>query len=389
MLKWLEEEKNAIRTLEELREHFDFSKKEYNQLKKVCSTFRMKITPYYLNLIDKTDPKDPLKLMAIPNIKELKVKKGELADPIGDTNPELNNQPEKAITHRYDDRILLYPTPNCGGYCRHCFRRRLAGKEEFQLTEKQMDTALEYIADHKEIHEVIFTGGDPLMLSDKRIDSIMSAIHEMDHIWTIRVHSRMPVWNPYRITDELVDVLKKFQPMWIVSHFNHPREVSDIAAEHLAKLIDNGIPVLNQAVLLKGVNDSAEIQRELSWALIKARVKPYYLHQLDKAQGISHFRVGVRRGMNILRELRGSIPGYAIPHYILDIPGGYGKIPMEYHYLSSDGNGSIVVETPFGDYRTYIDGVDQKPTNLDEIEEIKPFEFYPEDVKEKLEGVDE
>ncbi|MBU0651009.1 KamA family radical SAM protein, partial [bacterium] len=303
------------------------------------------------------------------------IKKGELDDPIGDINKELDNQPEKAITHRYPDRVLLYPTPSCGGYCRHCFRRRLAGKKEHVLTDQQLKNALDYIAKNETIHEVILTGGDPLMLPDEKLKKILDFLKDLPHVWTIRIHSRMPVWNPYRITDDLVKILKSVQPLWVVTHFNHPRELSDIAVKHLAKLINNGVLVLNQAVLLKGVNDTVDVQRDLSWSLIKARVKPYYLHQLDKAKGTSHFRVGMRRGTKILKELRGTIPGYAIPHYILDLPGGYGKIPIQHHYLNTDVNGFIVAETPSGEFRAYVDGVEEKPRDLNKIDTIKPLVF--------------
>jgi lysine 2,3-aminomutase len=385
MIRWKEEEKNAIRSLDELKRHIRYSPKELKQLEKVCHSFCMKITPYYLGLLDKENPDDPLRQMAIPSIRELHVKKGEMDDPIGDTNPDLENQPEVAITHRYLDRVLLYPTPECGGYCRHCFRRRLAGKQEFQLTREQMDTALDYIAKNKMIHEVILTGGDPLMLSDRRLKDILTFLRRLKHIRTIRIHSRMPVWNPYRITDSLVEILKKVQPLWIVTHFNHPRELSDVAVSHLAKLIDRGIMVLNQAVLLKGVNDTPELQRELGWALIQARVKPYYLHHLDKAKGISHFRVAIKKGMRILRELRGTLPGYAIPHYILDIPGGYGKIPLQYHYLSHDGRGTIVAETPDGTLRAYIDGEGEVRHSKDfTVDTLKPVEHYPEQIIRKI-----
>lgn len=382
MIKWLEEEKNAVMSLGELKKHVPLTKTELEQLRDVCNSFCMKITPYYLGLIDKNNFLDPLKKMAIPSIKESNVKKGELEDPIGDTNKDLDNQPEQAITHRYLDRVLLYPTPECGGYCRYCFRRRLAGKREFQLSTEQMDTALDYIARNKMIHEVILTGGDPLMLTDHRLKAILTFIKKLPHIWTIRIHTKMPVWNPYRITDQLVDILKRAKPLWIVSHFNHPKELSDTAVEYLNKLTNNGIVVLNQSVLLKGINDSAEIQRELGWALIRARVKPYYLHQLDKAKGISHFRVGIRKGMKILRDLRGTIPGYAIPHYILDIPGGYGKVPLQYHYLSSDGKGTIIAETPSGELKYYVDGVDEKPERITGVKEFKPIEIYPKKIKQ-------
>jgi lysine 2,3-aminomutase len=376
MLEWKKQEKNAIRSLDELAKFVNFTKKELKNLEKVCSTFCMKITPYYLNLIDKNNPKDPLKLMAIPSIKELNIKKGEMEDPIGDTNPELDNQPEKAITHRYHDRVLLYPTPECGGYCRHCFRRRLAGNQDHRLSDDQLKTAIDYIKSNDIIHEVILTGGDPLMLSDAKLMSILNTINKIPHVWTIRIHTRMPVWNPYRITDDLVNKLKKIKPLWVVTHFNHPKEVSGIAVKHTQKLIDNGIMVLNQAVLLKNVNDSADLQRELSWTLIKARIKPYYLHQLDKAKGTSHFRVGVKRGLKILRDIRGTVPGYGIPHYIIDLPGGYGKIPIQYHYLNEDGKGTIIAETPSGNLRPYVDGVDEKPVDIKKVGKLKPSEFY-------------
>ena len=383
---WVEQEQNAITSVEDLTKFTPLAQSEIKQLLKVSDKFSMKITPYYLKLIDFSDPKDPLKLMAVPSRKELNVKKGELADPIGDTNEDLNNQPVQAITHRYPDRVLLYPTPECGGYCRHCFRRRLAGKKEFGLTQKQLMTALNYIREHSEIHEVILTGGDPLMLSDKALDSILGELKSMPHIWTIRIHSRMPVWNPYRLTPELAQILAKYHPVWLVTHFNHAREVTDIAVEYIKNLISAGVPVLNQSVLLKGVNDSAEALRDLFWALVRARIKPYYLHHLDKAQGISHFRVGIRKGLRILRELRGTIPGYAIPHYILDIPGGYGKVPMQYHYLNTDCDDSIIVETPDGELQPYRDNVNQKEAEFETPSEMKPLEDYPEEIVEKMEG---
>ena len=360
------------------------SKNKIKEIKEVCKALKLKIPKYYFDLIDVNDPKDPLWKMSVPSIKELKIKKGELHDPIGDTNEELDNQPLQAITHRYPDRVLIYPTPRCGGYCRYCFRRRLAGKSEFELTEGQLNAAFEYIRNHNEIHEVILTGGDPLMLTDDKLLFILDNIKAIKHIHTIRIHTRMPVWNPYRITKELADKLQEYKPLWIVTHFNHPKELSDDAIKHTQYLINNGIMVLNQAVLLKGVNDSYEVQKELYTKMIRSMIKPYYLHQLDKAKGTSHFRVGIRKGLNILRELRGTIPGYAIPHYILDIPGGYGKIPMQYHYLNSNEEGEIVVETPEGNFQMYEDGVNDNihTKSADNLDNIKPLEFYPEDIKE-------
>jgi lysine 2,3-aminomutase len=389
MERWLQENKDAITDPAVLEQHIPVSKKELSQFEKLNEKFRMKIPPYYIGLIDPDDPNDPIRKMCIPSPKELKVKEGELLDPIGDTNEQLCNQPVKAITHRYPDRALLYPTPLCGGYCRHCFRRRLAGKQEFSLTSEQLETAFRYLETHTSIHEVILTGGDPLMLTDDKLLSILRRLRAMPHIWTLRIHSRMLVFNPFRITDRLAEKLKEFHPLWIVTHFNHPREVTEVAIKHVQKLIDRGIPVLNQSVLLKGVNDDTETQRQLVWDLIRARVKPYYIHHLDKAQGISHFRVGIRRGVKLLKDLRGTVPGYAIPHYILDIPGGYGKIPLQYHYLNSDDKGHIIVESPEEQLQVYVDNVEKMPDDLEEIEEIEPFEMYSDKMKEKIEELKE
>ena len=386
---WIEQELNSVRTVEELAEHIPLSPKEYKDISKACEGFQMKITPYYLGLIDPDNPSCPIKKQAIPDVRELKVLPNELEDPIGDINEELNNQPVAALTHRYPDRVLLFPTPLCGIYCRHCFRRRLAGKKEFVPSTKQIESTIQYIEKHPEIHEVILTGGDPLMLPDERIFSILERLKNISHIRTLRIHSRMPVVNPYRITEEFAEGLRKYAPLWMVTHFNHPVEITDIAKEHLDLLVDNGIPVLNQGVLLKGVNSDPDILRELCWKLIEARVKPYYLHHLDRAQGLSHFRVGVRKGLNILKELRGTIPGYAIPSYILDIPKGYGKVPLQYHYLSTDNKERIYVETPEGDYIIYADDKTEVIVPPSEKPEINPIELYPEDsiMDEKLKKV--
>lgn len=384
--RWLRENEEAIRTPEELKDFLGLSDDEVSDIKEVCDTFQIKIPRYYLGLIDKDDPKDPIKKMSIPSIKELNFRKGELSDPIGDTNKELRNQPTPLVTHRYPDRALLYPTPFCGGYCRHCFRRRLAGKKDFKPDHKLLEEGLDYLEKTKEIKEVILTGGDPLMLNDEEIFYILERLRKIEHIKTLRIHSRMPVWNPFRITKKLADGLSKFHPLWIVTHFNHPNELTPEAKEHIAKLVDRGIVVMNQSVLLKGVNDSVETQSKLIWELISSRVKPYYLHHLDKAQGISHFRTNIKRGIGILKSLRGTVPGYGIPHYILDIPGGYGKIPLQYHYLNSDEGGNIIVETPEGEFLQYPENVDDKPEEIEHLKELEPIHLYS---KEELERIEE
>jgi lysine 2,3-aminomutase len=379
--EWVNQDRHSIHFADELKGKIDFTDEEYDRISRACDKFQMKITPYYLGLIDQDDPNDPIRKMALPDCRELDVLDVELEDPIGDINPDLNNQPVPSLTHRYPDRVLLYPTPLCGLYCRHCFRRRYAGKTESAADNAELQKAIDYIAGHEQIQEVILTGGDPLMLSDNRLFSILRRIKEISHVRTIRIHSRMPVVNPYRITEELAEGLKEFQPLWIVTHFNHPNEVSEIAKKHIARLVDRGIPMLNQAVLLKGVNDNADTLRELGWSLVEARVKPYYLHHLDQAEGVSHFRVSLKKGLKLLKALRGTMPGYAIPTYILDIPKGYGKVPLQYHHLSIDEDDRIYVESPEGDYHLYADVSEEEPVLPDELPEIKPLEAYPaEDV---------
>lgn len=390
-LEWLVQNDNVIRTPEELVKYFPNLKfKSINDIRKSCEKFQMKATPYYLSLINKDNiPDDPVWKMAVPSTKELKVLPSELSDPIGDTNKSLNNQPVPMLTHRYPDRVLLYPTPMCGTYCRHCFRRRLAGRDEFIPKPGGIQKALDYISKNEGIHEVILTGGDPLMMLDEDLFALLKSIKEIPHIRTIRIHSRMPVVNPYRITPELAKGLSKLRPIWIVTHFNHPQEITDFAVSRLELLIKKGIPVLNQGVLLKGINDNEETLRELGWRLIESSIKPYYLHHLDRAKGISHFRVGVKKGVKLLKTLRGTMPGYAIPSYMLDIPKGFGKVPLQYHYLSTDEDGRIYVETPEGEYQIYSDTAVENPEPPSEVPTISPMEAYPaeEVMEERLQDI--
>ncbi|MFO7613865.1 MAG: KamA family radical SAM protein [Bacteroidales bacterium] len=385
--RWIVEDRKAIRNPKKLKDYIRLTDEQLADLMEIRKVFRMKITPYYLNLINKEDPDDPLLKMCLPDKNEMIVRKGELDDPIGDINQELDNHPTPLITHRYPDRVLLFPTPFCGGYCRYCFRRRLAGNPDYKYKKSLLEDAFSYLEKTSTIREVILSGGDPLMLYDDELFSLLGRLKAIPHIRTIRIHTRMPVWNPYRITDDLAEGLTRFQPIWIVTHFNHPNELSDTAIEHISKLIDRGIMVLNQGVLLKGVNDTLEVQRELLLTLIENRIKPYYLHYLDKAEGISHFRTDIKTGIDILKELRGTVPGYAIPHYILDIPRGYGKVPFQYHYINEDEKGNIIVETPEGDYVPYSEYCDEKSMGMKEDADVKPIMLFSEEDKEHLKEV--
>ncbi len=353
---WRMQDRNAVRSIKALSKCLPLSREARDGAEKAERLFRTKITPYYLGLINPDDPECPIFKMAVPDIRELTVHRNELEDPTGDENRDLNNQPVPRLIHRYPDRALLLPTNRCGSYCRHCFRRRLAGRTDRSATDFELSAALRYIRKHPEIGEVILSGGDPLMLSDDALFSLLERIKRIPHVRVVRIHSRMPVVNPYRITGELIEGLGRFRPLWLVLHVNHPREVTRIAEMHWRKLTGSGIPVLNQTVLLKGVNDHVDILKELGWRLIESGIQPYYLHHPDLARGTGHFRVSVRKGLRLMRTLQGTLPGYAIPRYVLDIPGGYGKVPLQHIYLDERKDGTLHIETLGGRRVVYSEG---------------------------------
>ncbi len=297
---------------------------------KLTSNYRMGITPYYFSLISTFDDTDPVYRQIVPSPAELVILPEELEDPIGDENPVRGSRPLKALIHRYTNRVLLLPTAQCAVYCRFCFRKRLVGDTTHNAHEEDLQAAYTYILEHKEIEEVILTGGDPLTLGDKSIQNILKALEGIKHLRLIRIHTRLPVVNPFRLTSELGQFIASLRkPVWVSSHFNHPVEITDTAKQFIQAWINMGIPFLNQSVLLSGVNDSAQILKDLFMALIEIKIKPYYLHQADMVQGTGHLRVTVERGLSILKALQGELPGYALPHYMLDRPGGIGKIPLQ------------------------------------------------------------
>ncbi|MEO9166853.1 MAG: lysine-2,3-aminomutase-like protein, partial [Aestuariivirga sp.] len=256
----------------------------------------------------------------------------ELSDPIGDQT----HSPVKGIVHRYSDRLLLTPTHTCAVYCRFCFRREKVGKADAALNKSEMDAALDYISAHPKVSEVILSGGDPLVLSDRRISEIMQRLAAIAHVQVIRIHTRVPVVEPARITPALLKILRVRPAVYMVLHVNHVAELSAPVKKTIARMARAGIPLLSQSVLLKGVNDSSEVLEDLFRTLVANRVKPYYLHQLDKAQGTSHFRVSIKRGQDLMRSLRGRLSGIAQPTYVVDIPGGHGKVPIGPTYLTEN-----------------------------------------------------
>jgi lysine 2,3-aminomutase len=297
---------------------------------RVAETYAVAMTPLLADLVDRADPQDPIARQFVPDPRELDVAAIERPDPIGD----IAHSPVKGIVHRYPDRLLLTPLLHCPVYCRFCFRRERVGGAEKALDEAEMAAALDYIRAHPEVWEVVITGGDPLMLSPLRLAAMMQALDAIPHVRIVRLHSRIPVADPARVTAEMIEALQlERATVWLAVHCNHERELSPAAITALRDLSRAGIPLLGQTVLLRGVNDKAETLEALFRALVANRVKPYYLHQLDLAAGTAHFRVPVEEGRALMRELRGRVSGVCQPTYILDIPGGHGKVPIGPAYL--------------------------------------------------------
>jgi lysine 2,3-aminomutase len=334
----------APKTLRQLAELHDARLTAEDQraaLERVAAQYAVAITPAMAELIDRAEPGDPIARQFVPDAAELHATSDELADPIGDRA----RSPVEGIVHRYPDRALLKLTHVCAVYCRFCFRREMIGPAAAPLTPRQLDAAFAYIATHPEIWEVILTGGDPLVLSARRLKQAVARLAATEHVKVIRVHTRVPAANPARVTPELVRALKaKGKATYVVLHVNHPRELTEAAREACARLIDAGIPMLSQSVLLNGVNDDAQTLGALMRALVECGIKPYYLHHGDLAPGTSHLRTSIERGQELMRALRGRLSGLCQPSYVLDIPGGHGKSPIGPNYLSHDEQGRTRIE---------------------------------------------
>jgi lysine 2,3-aminomutase len=323
-------------------------------LESVAARYAVAVTPAMADLIDPDDAADPIARQFVPDIAELTAAPEELADPIGDGAHEA----VEGLVHRYPDRVLLKLTAICAVYCRFCFRREMVGQEGAgMLSETQLDRAFTYIAAHPEIWEVILSGGDPLVASPRRLARVMRSLSEIEHLKIVRFHTRVPVVAPERVTDEMVAALKaQGKTTWLAIHANHPRELTDEARAALARLADAGIPLVSQTVLLRGVNDDAETLGSLMRAFVECRVKPYYLHQGDMAPGTAHFRTSIEAGQGLMRSLRGRTSGLCQPAYMLDIPGGHGKVPVGPDYLERLDEGSLRVEDFTGVTHAYRDG---------------------------------
>jgi lysine 2,3-aminomutase len=321
-----------------------------DQFNLIAEKFPMSITPYYLSLVDTNDiGNDPIFKQSFPVVNELDVMKSDMADPLH----EDQDSPVEGITHRYPDRALFLVSNMCAMYCRHCTRKRRVGDRDSIPDRQQILKGIEYIRNTPQIRDVLLSGGDPFLLSDEYLDWILTELGSIDHVDVIRIGTRTPVVLPQRITDGLVEVLKKHHPLWINTHFNHPREMTKSSRTALRKLADAGIPLGNQSVLLAGVNDCPRIMKALVHKLVANRVRPYYLYQCDLSEGLSHFRTPVGKGIEILESLIGHTSGFCVPTYVIDAPGGGGKIPVMPNYLISWSTNKVVLRNYEGVITTY------------------------------------
>ena len=331
--------KNRVNSLNELEKHLSLSMDERSGVLLSGDKLAMSITPQFFNLIDKNNPDCPIRRQVIPTIHETSSDPDEMSDPCG----EDSHMPVPGLVHRYPDRVLFLLTDRCASYCRYCTRSRVvSGAGEAHL-QTDFEQAFQYLENNKNIRDVLFSGGDPLLYADSKLEKIISRIRAIDHIEFIRIGTRIPIFLPQRITPQLCDMLKKYHPLWISVHTNHPKELTTEVKSALERLADSGIPLGNQSVLLKGVNDDVLTMRTLVHKLLQCRVRPYYLYQCDLIEGSSHLRTPAAKGREIIEGLRGHTSGYAIPQLVIDAPGGGGKVPINPEYVLEKNSKQLVI----------------------------------------------
>jgi lysine 2,3-aminomutase len=339
---WTWQMQHRIRTAEELARWIDPIPDEIAAIEALSDRFHFVITPYYASLMDREDPACPLRRQVVP-------RSVEASDPVGLADPldEVAHSPVKNVIRVYPDRIAFCVNNECALYCRFCLRKRMVGDAEWSMKKRELGEALDWIARTPEIRDVLLTGGDPLTYSDARLGWILERLREIPHVDLIRLGTRLPVTLPYRITDELCELLARHHPVWVNTHFNHPAELTDAAAEACDRLLRAGIPVGNQSVLLAGINDDEATMKELCETLVRMRVRPYYCYQAQLLEGTAHFRTPIERGIELFKSLRGRTSGFAIPQYVLDTP--FGKVPLDHPWVRGRDGDDFVVETWTGD----------------------------------------
>ncbi|HBK86534.1 MAG TPA: lysine 2,3-aminomutase [Firmicutes bacterium] len=348
---WHWQLKNRLVDIDTLKQVIPLTPEEEQGVRDCLSALRMAITPYYASLIDPDDPNCPIRRQAIPTVRELYYAEEDMADPL----LEDTDSPAHGLTHRYPDRVLFLVTDQCSMYCRHCTRRRIAGATDQARSQQEINASIDYIRRTPSVRDVLLSGGDALMLSNERLEYILKALRQIPHVEIIRIGSRAPVVMPQRITPELVAMLRKYHPLYVNVHFNHPKEITPATKAACERLADAGIPLGNQTVLLRGINDSPAIMKQLVQGLLKIRVRPYYIYQCDLSQGISHFRTRVSTGIEIIESLRGHTSGLAVPTFVIDAPGGGGKIPVMPQYLISMSDRRVVLRNYEGVIVSYTE----------------------------------
>jgi lysine 2,3-aminomutase len=363
---WRWQLSNRINTVEEFERVIPLTDSERKALS-AANLFRVDITPYFISLIDPDDPDDPIRKQVVPTDAELVPFTAMMEDSLA----EDRHSPVPGLVHRYPDRVLMLVTTQCASYCRYCTRSRIVGDPSATFSRAEFEMQIEYLKRTPQVRDVLLSGGDPLVLAPKILEEILRRLREIPHIEIVRIGTRVPVFLPMRVTDELCDMLQKYHPLWMNIHVNHPNEISAELAAATDKLTRAGIPLGNQAVLLAGVNDNVHIQRELVQQLVRIRVRPYYLYQCDLVEGAGHFRTPVGKGIEIMEGLRGHTSGYAVHQYIIDAPGGGGKIPVSPNYLLSYSDHKVVLRNYEGYITTYEEPIDYLPSKAAKFKGVK------------------
>ncbi len=335
---WTWQLKNRITSIEQLEQYMTLTADERAGCLFASHKLSLAITPYFFNLIDRNDPECPLRKQMIPRAGETQISSEEQLDSLG----EDEHSPVPGLVHRYPDRVLFLVTDRCAAYCRYCTRSRLVSNAQDYNFHPEYEQGLRYIESHPEVRDVLLSGGDPLLLSDRKLEHLLARLREIPHVEFIRIGSRIPTFLPQRITPELCDLFKKYGAIWMSIHVNHPKECTQELKDACERLSYAGVPLGNQSVLLKGVNDDADVMKALVQRLLRMRVRPYYIYQMDLITGGSHFKVDVRKGIEIIRALRGHTTGYAVPQYVIDAPGGGGKVPINPEYLEEINDKEVV-----------------------------------------------
>ena len=355
---WRWQLKNRITTLAQLERLMPaMTPEEYAGTQLANTKLALGITPYFFNLIDPADEHCPIRSQMIPRIEEATTASWELSDPCG----EDSHSPVAGLVHRYPDRVLFLVTDRCASYCRYCTRSRLVSNATGYDFHPEFDKQIAYIASHPEIRDVLLSGGDPLLFSDEKLENLLSRLRAIQHVEFLRIGTRIPIFLPQRITPELCAMLKQFHPLFISVHSNHPRELTTEVREALGRLADAGIPLGNQSVLLKHVNDDVTVMKAQVQKLLMCRVKPYYVYQCDLISGSAHLRTSVRKGLEIMKALRGHTTGYAVPQYVIDAPGGGGKVPVNPDYILQRNSSRVIIRNFEGKVFEYPEARDGTP----------------------------